>query len=118
MCTTFDRCCNISCNISFMLKKDKCKFHRHTISFLAYVMSPNGVTIDQAKVTTINNWPTHRTIKKFLGFANFDYRFIQGFRTIAHPLTSLLKKGTPGLESLSRESLSATQDSVHHIIHI
>lgn len=50
--------------------------------------------MDQDKVNAGSSWPTHVNIKdvqRFIGFANFYRRFIQGFSTIATPLTALLK---------------------------
>ena len=53
--------------------------------------------MDPEKVRAIEEWeaPTSvRGIRSFLGFANYYRSFIQGFATVATPLTNLTKKGT------------------------
>lgn len=69
-------------------------YHRSTISFLGCIISPDGVTMHPAKISTITEWPTPSTIKdlqRFLSFANFYQLIIQDFSSIALPLTALLK---------------------------
>ncbi|KAL0167476.1 hypothetical protein M9458_035698, partial [Cirrhinus mrigala] len=76
------------------LKLEKCEFHLPSVQFLGYVISAEGVQMDQGKVTAIQNWPQPTTIKelqRFLGFSNFYRRFIQNNSSITAPLTSLLK---------------------------
>ncbi len=61
------------------LKTEKCEFHKSTIHFLGYIVTPAGVQMDQRKVEAVMNWPQPTTIKemqRFLGFANFYRRFI------------------------------------------
>ncbi|KAL0151534.1 hypothetical protein M9458_053186, partial [Cirrhinus mrigala] len=76
------------------LKLEKCEFHLPSVQFLGYVISAEGVQMDQGKVTAIQNWPQPTTIKelqRFLGFSNFYRRFIQNYSSITAPLTSLLR---------------------------
>ncbi|KAI4902633.1 hypothetical protein NFI96_002208 [Prochilodus magdalenae] len=76
------------------VKGEKCEFHLRSTSFLGYVISPEGVVMDDHKVDAVVNWPTPKSVRdlqRFLGFANFYRRFIRNFSTIASPLTSLLK---------------------------
>ncbi|KAK3572801.1 hypothetical protein QTP86_007406 [Hemibagrus guttatus] len=76
------------------VKPEKCEYHRHTVTFLGYVISPRGVKMDQSKVQAVTGWPEPTTVKdlqRFLGFANFYCRFIRNYSSIASPLTSLLK---------------------------
>ncbi|KAK3563168.1 hypothetical protein QTP86_016401 [Hemibagrus guttatus] len=76
------------------VKAEKCEFHRKSITFLAYVISPNGVEMDQTELQAITKWPEPTTIKelqRFLGFGNFYRQFIRNYSTIASPLTSMLK---------------------------
>ncbi len=81
-------------------KMEKCEFHQTLTSFLGYIISADGVAMDEKKINSVVNWPTPKTTKelqRFLGFANFYRRFIRNFSTIAAPLTSLLKGGKPYL---------------------
>ncbi|KAK3535143.1 hypothetical protein QTP70_004798 [Hemibagrus guttatus] len=101
------------------VKLEKCEFHRHTVTFLGYVISPQGVEIDQSKVQAVTGWPKPTTVKVlqcFLGFANFYCRFICNYSSIASPLTSLLK-GKPhklawGVSSPG--SVCYAQTELHH----
>ncbi|KAL0172839.1 hypothetical protein M9458_033150, partial [Cirrhinus mrigala] len=52
------------------LKAEKCEFHKTTIHFLGYIVTPAGVQMDQRKVDVVRNWPLPTTIKemqRFLG---------------------------------------------------
>ncbi|KAL0149928.1 hypothetical protein M9458_054760, partial [Cirrhinus mrigala] len=63
-------------------KAKKCEFHQTAISFLGYVISSDGVAMDDSKVQAVLKWPLPTTIKelqRFLGFANFYRRFIRNF---------------------------------------
>lgn len=77
------------------VKGEKCEFHVRTVKFLGYIISPNGVEMEESKVKAIREWSRPKMVKEmqpFLGFANFYRRFIRSFSCIAVPLTSLLKK--------------------------
>ncbi|KAI2655839.1 Transposon Tf2-6 polyprotein [Labeo rohita] len=77
-------------------KLPKCEFHQTSTSFLGYIISHEGVTMDEHKVASVLNWPRPRTIRelqRFLGFANFYRRFIRNFSLVAAPLTDMTKKG-------------------------
>ena len=53
---------------------NKCEFHAEQIEYLGYILSPEGLSMDQAKVKTIQDWPEPwkvRDIQSFLGFTNF-----------------------------------------------
>ncbi|KAL0173996.1 hypothetical protein M9458_029964, partial [Cirrhinus mrigala] len=77
-------------------KEEKCQFHQQSIAFLGYVISPEGVAMDDSKVNAVRDWPRPKTLKelqRFLGFSNFYRRFIRNFSTVAAPLTSMVKRG-------------------------
>ena len=77
---------------------DKCSFHKDTVEYLGFILSPNGLLMDPSKVSTILEWPEPRKVKdiqSFLGFANFYRRFISDYSKITVPLTHLTCKGTP-----------------------
>ena len=76
---------------------DKCSFHEDTIEYLGFILSPNGLSMDPSKVSTILEWlEPHKVkdIQSFLGFANFYRRFISDYSKITVPLTCLTRKGT------------------------
>jgi hypothetical protein len=52
----------------------KCQFHKKTVKFLGYEISPGHIRMDPDKVKDIDGWPapaTVREVQAFLGFANF-----------------------------------------------
>ncbi|KAJ9538706.1 hypothetical protein OSB04_031439 [Centaurea solstitialis] len=64
--------------------------------FLGHVVSSKGITVDPAKVEAVTNWPRPTTVtevRSLLGIAGYYRRFVEGFSSIALPLTRLLRKG-------------------------
>ena len=77
---------------------NKCEFHAEQVKYLGYILSPEGLSMDQAKVKTIQDWPEPwkvRDVQSFLGFANFYRRFIFNYSDIVVLLTRLTRKGIP-----------------------
>src|ERR1700728_3289795 len=71
---------------------NKCTFHTNTVEYLGYILSPTGLTMDPAKVQTIQDWPEPCKVKSFLGFANCYRQFIHEYSNIVVPLTCLTWK--------------------------
>jgi hypothetical protein len=77
---------------------EKCVFCTDRVSFLGYVVTPQGIEVDQAKVEAIQGWPVPKTItqvRSFLGLVGFYRHFVKDFSTIVAPLNALTKKGVP-----------------------
>ena len=80
---------------SLFAKLEKCEFGVDTTNFLGFIISPDGLKMDDAKVQVIRDWPTPRKVKdvqSFLGFANFYRRFIANYSDMSVPLTRLTRK--------------------------
>jgi len=68
------------------------------IEFLGFMVTPTGISMDNAKTDMVSIWLTLTNLKAvqaFLGFANFYRRFIVGFSNIIIPLIHLTRKDTP-----------------------
>jgi hypothetical protein len=87
---------------SLFAKIEKCEFSVDTTSFLSFVVSPNGLHMDESRIQVIRDWPTPqkvRDVQSFLGFANFYHRFIANYSDMTIPLTRLMRKKEPWLWS-------------------
>ena len=81
------------------VKLEKCKFHTWCVGFVGYVVTLNGVSMEEDHVSTIHNWPepqTHHEVQVFLGFANFYQRFVHQYSDLTQPLSNLLVGGKQG----------------------
>ena len=76
-------------------KFSKCQFWLPEVGFLGHVVKSGGIAVDPALVKSVAERaaPTNQTeVRSFLGLAGYYRKFVQGFSSIARPLTQLLKK--------------------------
>src|SRR5260221_4662780 len=76
----------------------KCIFHTNMVEYLGFILSPEGLRMDPATVSSIQAWLVPRNVhevQSFLGFANFYQRFISSYAEFTQPLTNLCWKNTP-----------------------
>ncbi|XP_042396513.1 uncharacterized protein LOC121986624 [Zingiber officinale] len=77
-------------------KFSKCAFWLPSVGFLGHVVSSRGISVDPQKIEVITGWEQPKTvqeIRSFLGLAGYYRRFVEGFSSIALPLTRLTRKG-------------------------
>ena len=65
---------------------------------LGHRVSAEGIAVDLDKITAIlalREPTTVKEVRRFLGMVGYYRRFVEGYATIALPLTELLKHDTP-----------------------
>lgn len=73
-------------------KFSKCEFWLKFVVFLGHVVSGDGIQVDAQKIEAVKNWPRATSpteIRSFLGLSGYYRRFVEGFSSIASPLTRL-----------------------------
>nr|GEU32311.1 putative reverse transcriptase domain-containing protein [Tanacetum cinerariifolium] len=76
-------------------KFSKCEFQIPKVQFLRHVNDRKGIHVDPAKIESIKDWASPKTlteIRQFLGLAGYYRRFIEGFSNIAKSMTKLTQK--------------------------
>jgi hypothetical protein len=99
------------CAAQLFANMEKCIFCTRRVSFLGYVVTPQGIEVDSSKITAIREWPTPTTvtqIRSFHGLAGFYRRFVRDFSSIVAPLHELTKKDVPFSWSDSQEVAFST----------
>ena len=76
-------------------KFSKCELLLKFVAFLCRIISREWIRVDSQKIEAVKKCsrPTSATyIKSFLGLAGYYRRFVEGFSSIASPLTRLTQK--------------------------
>ena len=101
------------------LNVSKCSFAMKEIKFLGHIVSEKGVRPDPKNIEAVKKMPVPKSVKqirRFIGMCNFYRRHIEGFASIASPLTDLMKKNrkfewtdkcTTAFEVLKKKLISA-----------
>lgn len=73
----------------------KCEFDKDTVEYLGYLVSESGVTMNPKKLSTVTDWPIPTSVvecQQFIGFCNFNRRFIHNYSKLVMPLQALTHK--------------------------
>jgi len=79
------------------LKLEKCEFHQEEVDFLEFVVRRHEVRMNPEKLQAVKEWKSSINVKKvqsFLGFINYNKKFIKNYFVNAISLTNLTKKNT------------------------
>lgn len=82
---------------------EKCSFFQTTVTFLGFIISTTGISMDPEKLKKISEWPlpgSLKSLQRFLGFSNFYRRFIKNFSGVAGPLNALTANGVDTVKGL------------------
>ena len=76
-------------------KFSKCKFWLRSVAFLGHIIPVEGIRVDPQKIKAVKNWPRPTSpsdIRSFLGLDGYYHHFVEGFSSIASPMTQLSQK--------------------------
>lgn len=96
---------------------EKCEFDVTEVTFLGFVVSPEGINMERHRIDAVAAWPDLHTVQDiqiFLGFTGFYRRFIKGYAKITLPLTDKLRKNrstTPLIGAREQEAFRQLQEA-------
>ncbi|XP_070013200.1 uncharacterized mitochondrial protein AtMg00860-like [Nicotiana sylvestris] len=87
--------CRLFISTNCMRSSRNMNFFLESVTFLGHVVSKEGIKVDPQNFAAVKNWPRSTTpieIRSFLGLVGYYRKFVEGFSTLASPLTKLTQK--------------------------
>ena len=100
------------------LKPSKCEFFKTRITYLGHIVSSKGIETDPKKFEAVKNWTIPKTVtnvRSFLGFTNYDRRFIRGYAKVAKPLNTLVSGNNANRKKAPIEWTDECQDAFNKL---
>ena len=98
-------------------KGSKCTLNRTELKYLGHIIGHGTLKVDPIKIAAISKWPLPKfpkELQSFLGLANYFCRFMQGYSSLAAPLTSLVASTAPKTKRAKGEAFTADQWTPEH----
>ncbi len=76
----------------------KSVFAAAEVQYVGHIVSKSGIKPNPSKIAAVKTIPAPidlKSLRQFLGLANFFRKFIKGFTATAEPLTALTRSNTP-----------------------
>jgi len=83
--------------VNLKVNPKKCILFRQKVKYLGHVISSEGISTDNEKISAVNNWPipqNKKHLRSFLGLCSYYRRLVKGFSILAKPLYALTENQT------------------------
>ena len=83
---------------NLLITPEKCDFHKQEVLYFGFLIRRDVMSIDPEKLWAVKEWEQPTNIKEvrfFLGFINYNWKFIKGYSKKALPLTNLAVEKNP-----------------------
>ncbi|XP_011858923.1 PREDICTED: uncharacterized protein LOC105556439 [Vollenhovia emeryi] len=75
--------------VNLKINPEKCVFFSNSVKYLGHVISKEGITTDEEKISAVKDWSvphTKKQLRSFIGFCSYYRKFVRGFSSVAKPL--------------------------------